>query len=90
MTAKQPSHSSASSLQAVLNIALSLASQVILPIVKLVQLQLQLQVKRVSATFLHSVNDRLRLWLSDMSYDISLINLKYSWDIFVIKLGIFL
>ena len=60
MTAKQPSHSSASSLQAVLNIALSLASQVILPIVKLVQLQ----VKRVSATFLHSVNDRLRLWLS--------------------------
>ena len=88
MTAKQPSHSSASSLQAVLNIALSLASQVILPIVKLVQLQLQ--VKRVSATFLHSVNDRLRLWLSDMSYDISLINLKYSWDIFVIKLGIFL
>lgn len=84
MTAKQPSHSSASSLQAVLNIALSLASQVILPIVKLVQLQ------RVSGTFLHSVNDRLRLWLSDMSYDISLINLKYSWDIFVIKLGIFL
>ena len=88
MTAKQPSHSSASSLQAVLNIALSLASQVILPIVKLVQLQVQ--VKRVSATFLHSVNDRLRLWLSDMSYDISLINLKYSWDIFVIKLRIFL